>query len=75
MKGFSTRGSRTTEAALARQGIAERVDQLTVALQWMLECHKKAQQVMPEGSQARALLEGAFGKLPELAQSLVGGSK
>ena len=63
---------RATEVALARQGVVDRIDQLAVALQWMLECHARARQAMPKGSQSRAMLDGAFGKLPELAGSLVG---
>lgn len=57
--------------SLRRMGVGERTEQLAVALQWMLEGYRKAAAAMPEGSQSRAILDGAFGPLPGMADEIL----
>lgn len=57
--------------SLRRMGVGERTEQLSVALQWMLAGYDKALAAYPQHSQARAILEGAFGPLPDLAREIL----
>lgn len=57
---------------LARMGLGERNDQLTVALRWMLDGYDRALASLPEKSIARGVVDGAFGKLPAMAREVLG---
>lgn len=63
---------RVVNRRLASVDIGERTEQLTLALTWMLDGYDKAAATMPAGSQARALLDGAFGKTVQLARDVLG---
>ncbi len=52
-------------------GIRNDTESLRLALVWMLDGHDKAMAVLPDGSQAKALVAGAFGQTVELARKMV----
>ena len=52
-------------------GIAGSVEALCLALEAMLAGYDQSMLTLPEGSQSRASVEGAFGKSPELARAIL----
>lgn len=63
-------GSRILRIARAH-GIAGSVEALCLALEAMLGGYDQSMLTLPEGSSYRALVEGAFGKSPELARAIL----
>lgn len=64
------RGGRILQIARAH-GIAGSVEALCLALEAMLAGYDQSMLTLPEGSQSRVLVEGAFGKSPELARAIL----
>lgn len=56
---------------LARIGIAARTEQLTLGIQGLLAGYDKLLRSLPTASTARGLVEGSFGKSPELCRELL----
>ncbi len=57
---------------LRQLGVGARTEQLSIALQWMLQSYDTLMAAMPVGSQAHALAVGAFGVKPDLAREVLG---
>jgi len=57
---------------LTNMGVGERTEQLSVALRWMLDGYDKAIATLPEGTMARGMVAGAFGRMPEMAREVLG---
>lgn len=65
--------AKTVAKALESRGLGERTSQLSCALRWMLEGYQKAIAAMPERSQGRQLVDGAFGQAPAMCRELLDG--
>ena len=72
--GHGTTHRRNTETVLQRArsvGIAGDVEAMQLALAAMLGGYQQQLRTIPEGSQARALVDGAFGRSPEVSQKIL----
>ncbi len=72
--GTEVRHSRLRDSVLQRArsvGIAGDVESMQLALAAMLGGYQQLLRTVPEGSQARVLIEGAFGRSPEVAQKIL----
>lgn len=72
--GTSVRHSKIRDSVLLRArsvGIAGDVEAMQLALAAMLGGYQQLLRTIPEGSQARALVDGAFGRSPEVAQKIL----
>lgn len=70
--GTSRRIDRPTVLQRARSvGIAGDVEAMQLALAAMLGGYQQLLRTIPEGTQARALIDGAFGRSPEVAKKIL----
>lgn len=72
--GTAVRHSKIRDSVLLRArtvGIAGDVEAMQLALAAMLGSYQQLLRTIPEGSQARALVDGAFGRSPEVAQKIL----
>ncbi|OIR02599.1 hypothetical protein GALL_153130 [mine drainage metagenome] len=56
---------------LKRLGAPRREDALQMALVTMVESYERALATLPRGSAARAMVDGAFGKSPEISRQVL----
>lgn len=56
---------------LADIGVRAKPDALALALVTMCECYERAARVFPRGSVAAGMLDGAFGKAPEVSRRIL----
>lgn len=63
---------RAERLKFARIGLAERTDQLTLALRTLLTGHDRLMQALPPNSPVRGLAEGSFGRAPQLCREILG---
>lgn len=63
---------RADQLKFARIGLAERTDQLTLALRTLLTGHDRLMQALPPNSPVRGLAEGSFGRAPQLCREILG---
>ncbi len=72
--GVVSRKSKLRDSVLVRArsvGIAGEIESMQLALAAMLGGYQQLLRTIPEGSQARALIDGAFGRSPEVAQKIL----